>query len=164
MTKVEFHDAFKLILQIIYEKLRSPVKYSQMVDQKFKESKYFDKVNLPEIKNLMGFSETIAHLSFLRTIPAPVFNSEVTIQFMGTIVNLKENSFGELPHKNQNSIKILLECLDFKTILTCLRGLIFDYTLIVFCHETSLLFNIVEGLKQLMFPFTFDLTQYLPAN
>ena len=53
MTKVEFHDAFKLILQIIYENLRSPTKHSQVVDQNFKESKHFDKINLPDVKNLM---------------------------------------------------------------------------------------------------------------
>ena len=97
----------------MYENLKLPAKHSQLIDQNYKESKHFDKLNIPDIGNLMSFSETIAHLSFLRTIPAPVFNSEVTIQFMGTVINLKENSFGDLPHKNQNSIKILLECLDF---------------------------------------------------
>jgi hypothetical protein len=37
-----------------------------------------------------------------------------------------------------------------------MKALIFDKTLIVLCYETSLLFNVVEGIKQLMFPFTFD--------
>lgn len=79
-------------------------------------------------------------------------------------LNLKENHFTEIPHKNIHSVKVLIDCLDFQSIITCLKALIFDKTLIVFCYETSLLFNVIEGLKQLMFPFTFDYQQFLPAN
>jgi hypothetical protein len=144
--------------------MKDPKKHSQASLNNFRASPYFDSRFIPDLNQMMSFSETISHLSFLRTIPAPVFNSEVNIQFMGTLINLKENSFRDLPHKNSRSVEILLECLDFNSILTCIRGLIFDYSMIIFSHETSLLFNIVEGIKQLMFPFTFDLTQYLPAN
>jgi hypothetical protein len=136
-TKVEFHDAFKLILKALFESLKI---------------------------DIMAYAEMIAHLAFLRTIPAPVFNSEINLLFMDTFINIKENSFNELPHKNQNSIKILIEVLDFRTILKCIKGLLFDYTLIVFSQENSLLFQVVEGLKQLMFPFTVDFEQFLPAN
>jgi len=104
----------------------------------------------------MAFAELIANIAFLRTIPAPVFNSEVNITFMGCTIELKENHFNEIPHKNMNSVKVLIDCLDFQSILTCLKALLFDKTLIVFSIETSLLFNVIEGLKQLMFPFTFD--------
>jgi hypothetical protein len=136
-TKVEFHDAFKLILKAIYESFKI---------------------------DTIAFAEVIAHIALLRTIPAPVFNSEVNLLFFDTFINIKENSFNELPHKNQNSIKILIEVLDFRTILKCIRGLLFDYTLIVMSQETSLLFQVIEGLKQLMFPFTVDFEQFLPAN
>lgn len=30
--------------------------------------------------------------------------------------------------------------------------------------EVSLLFDVIEGLKQLIFPFTFDYASFLPAN
>ena len=98
----------------------------------------------------------ICHISFLRTIPGPVFNSEVTIHFMNAIINMKQKSFNEIPHKNIESIKTLIDIVDFKTIIRCIRALIFDKTLIVFGDEISLLFKIVDGLKQLMFPFTAD--------
>ena len=65
------------------------------------------------MKNCMSFAEVIANIAYLRTIPAPVFNSEVTIQFMNITLNLKENRFDEIPHKNTQSIKVLLDCLDF---------------------------------------------------
>ena len=72
-TKVEFHDAFKSILKALYENLKIDV---------------------------MSFAEIVAHISYLRTIPAPVFSSEINLLFFDTLINLKENSFNELPHKN----------------------------------------------------------------
>lgn len=76
----------------------------------------------------------------LRTIPAPVFNSEINLHFYDVLINLKENSFNELPHKNQDAIKTLMEVLDFKTILTCLKALLFDRSLIVMSSNIYLLF------------------------
>ena len=112
----------------------------------------------------MAFADLIAHVAFLRTIPAPVFNSEVNILFMNQTFNFKENRFNMLPHKNQECIDKLIDCLDFQTILKCVKALLFDKSLIVFSQEISLLFNVVEGLKQLIFPFTVDNQQFVPAN
>lgn len=95
----------------------------------------------------MAYADLITHIAFLRTIPAPVFNSEVNILFMNQTFNFKENMFNQLPHKNQECIDKLIDCLDFHTILLCIRALLFDRTLIVFSQEISLLFNVVEGLK-----------------
>ena len=106
----------------------------------------------------MAFAELITNIAYLRTIPAPVFNSELIIDFMGANLELKENHFNELPHKNKDPMRVLIECMDFQSILTCVKALLFEKTLIVFSIETSLLFNVVEGLKQLIFPFTFDQT------
>ena len=47
--------------------------------------------DLPDIDNLMAFAEMISHIAYLRTIPAPVFNSQITIKFMDCLINLKEN-------------------------------------------------------------------------
>jgi hypothetical protein len=105
---------------------------------------------------MMAYSELIQHIALLRTIPAPVFNSEINLHFNDILINLKENSFNELPHKNQYAIRTLMEVLDFKTILTMLKAMLFDKTLIVMSSEISLLFQVVEGIKQLLFPFTFD--------
>lgn len=60
------------------------------------------------------FADFIAYISFLRTIPAPVFNSEVSICGLnGSIVNLSEDKFNVPPNKNTESIKVLIECLGF---------------------------------------------------
>ena len=121
---------------------------------------------MPDFKHAMAFSELISNLAFLRTIPAPVFNSEINLSFMGSLINIRENSFNELPHKNQNSIKILYDLFDFNSILKCVKGLIFDYSIIIFGNENSqsLLFQVIEGIKQLAFPFTFDFAQFIPGN
>ena len=106
----------------------------------------------------MAFAEIVNSIAFLRTIPATAFNSEVNINFMDFKVNLKEDHFFSIPNKSVSPILTLVDCLDLKSILTCIKALLFDRTLIIFSMETSLLFNVVQGLKQLMFPFTFDYT------
>ena len=156
-SKCEFHDAFKIILQRIYESLQSPKQYPSSIAAAFRQqTARKDAHIIPGISRCMAFAEVITHMAFLRTIPAPVFNSQVNISFMDRLLCIKENSFNEIPHKSVDAIKILVDCLDFSSILTCLKALLFDKTLIIFSMETSLLFNVVEGLKQLMFPFTVD--------
>lgn len=120
--------------------------------------------SIPELNRCMVFAELVTHLAFLRTIPAPVFNSEVSLVFCGKAMSFKEESLSCVPMKNHQCVRILTECLDFQTILTCVKALLFDMNLIVFSEDVSLLFNVVEALKQLMFPFTYDSKQFLPAN
>ena len=147
-SKCEFHDAFKIILQRIYESLQSPKQYPRSIAAAFRQQiANKDAHIIPGISRCMSFAEVITHMAFLRTIPAPVFNSQVNISFMDRLLCIKENSFNEIPHKSMDAIKILVECLDFSSILTCLKALLFDKTLIMFSMETSLLFNVVEGLK-----------------
>jgi hypothetical protein len=77
---------------------------------------------IPNLNYNMAFAELVTHLAFLRTVPAPVFNSEINLNLSLSglggeeavdIINLTENQFNVLPHKNQEAIKILIECLDF---------------------------------------------------
>jgi hypothetical protein len=75
---------------------------------------------------------------------------------MNQVLRFKENKFNELPHKNLDCIKVMIECLDFNTIIKCIKALIFDRNLIIFSDKLNLLFSIVEGFKQLIFPFTVD--------
>jgi len=177
-SKVEFHDSFKFILQKIYESIRDIKTATESqneawdkniitLNKKLRKNKIIKrdlKDIIPGYSDCLVFSEILMNMAFLRTIPAPVFNSEVHINFMGFPIELKENHFHEIPHKNTHSIKVLMDCLDFHSILTCIKALIFEKTLIVASLETSLLFNVIEGFKQLMFPFTFDYQQFLPAN
>lgn len=92
-SKVEFHDAFLLILTAIYESLRDTKKQPNHIVKNIKPKSEADANNIPEIHDLMAYAELVAHIAFLRTIPAPVFNSEVNILFMDTKINLKENHF-----------------------------------------------------------------------
>lgn len=147
----------------MYESIQRPKKYSKSITATFEKGAK-NNSQIPDIRKCMAFAEIVSHMAFLRTIPAPVFNSQVNLSFMDTLLCIKENAFHELPHKSIDAIKILVDCLDFSSILTCLKALLFDKTLIIFSMETSLLFNVVEGLKQLMFPFTVDFQQFLPAN
>jgi len=41
-----------------------------------------------KVDKFMSFAEMIASVSFLRSIPAPVFNSETTIMFNNIYINL----------------------------------------------------------------------------
>ena len=139
-----------MILKSLYESISNAKEYPN--DLQFKGSAKC----VPNLNQMMAFTEMLQHIAMLRTIPAPVFNSEINLHFNDLLINLKENSFNELPHKNQYAIKILMEILDFKTILTCIKAVLFEKTLIVMSSEISLLFQLVEGIKQLCFPFTFD--------
>ena len=117
-SKTEFHDAFKLLLQKIYESLTCPRDFTKSIVLDYERRRETSNRELfkhlpSDAKKFMSFAELIANIAFLRTIPAPVFNSEATIMFQDVLINLKENSFNKLPHKNLESIKILIECLDF---------------------------------------------------
>lgn len=146
-SKVEFHDALKFILIKIYESLKNPIQLGEEIINGWNFKSDEEQKCIPDASMCMTFAEIIANIAFLRTIPAPVFNSSVNIEFMEMKINLKENHFSEIPHKSSHAIKVLIECIDFQSILTCLKALIFDKTLIVFSIETSLLFNVIEGLK-----------------
>ena len=59
-TETEFHDDFRQMLISLFELIRTP---NKVVNDKHYENKLF------------SFAKLIAHISFLRTIPAPSFNS-----------------------------------------------------------------------------------------
>jgi hypothetical protein len=66
-TETEFHDDFREMLISLFELIRTP-------DKVVTDGPYENK--------LISFGELIAHLSFLKTIPAPTFNSIYNIQFL----------------------------------------------------------------------------------
>ena len=114
----------------------------------FTESEIYGKNSkIPELARCIIFSEFVTQLAFLRTVPAPVFNSEVSVLIHNKLFRFKEESLSSLPKKNVNCIKTLCEILDFNTILTCIKALLFDMNLIVFSENISLLFDVVEALK-----------------
>jgi hypothetical protein len=61
-TETEFHDVFKEILLALFEMIRVP------------ETLLTGNI-AAHANKLISFAELITHLAFLRTIPAPPFNS-----------------------------------------------------------------------------------------
>ena len=59
-TETEYHDVFRQILLSLFDLIRVP--------ENLMTNRIFD-------NRKMSFAELIAHLAFLKTIPAPVFNS-----------------------------------------------------------------------------------------
>jgi len=100
----------------------------------------FDLIRIPEnvrgfgsVENRkLAFAELIAHLAFLKTIPAPTFNTVYHIHMLNSLFTVKENSFDQLPHKSQCPIKVLFDVLDVRSIFYCWKALLFDKTVIIF--------------------------------
>lgn len=67
-TETEFHDTFRLILLSLFEMIRVP---ESVVSNRMSDNK------------TIAFAELIAHVAFMRTIPAPPFNSVYNIYMFG---------------------------------------------------------------------------------
>jgi hypothetical protein len=52
---------------------------------------YFEKSVIDN--RILAFAELIAHLAFLKTIPAPIFNSVYHIHCLNHVFTIKESSF-----------------------------------------------------------------------
>ena len=83
-TETEYHDSFRHIMLSLFDLIRIPENL----------------VNKIHDNRTMAFAELIAHLAFLRTIPAPPFNS----------------------------IYNLFDVLDVRSIFYCWKALLFDKT------------------------------------
>lgn len=90
-------------------------------------------------KNFIAFADLVANIAFLKTIPAPPFNSIYNIQMLPVIKDnmvvpntlhtftLKEDGFGEsLPNRSMTAIKVLFDVLDVRSIIYCWKALLFD--------------------------------------
>lgn len=75
---------------------------------------------------------------------------------MNEWIYLKESAFNEIPNKNESCIKTLFGELDSNTIVQCVKALILNYELIIVGKQNKIMFEVIEGLKQLMFPFVVE--------
>jgi hypothetical protein len=66
-TDTEFHDVFRRLLLSLFEKIRVP---ETLILNRFVENRQF------------AFAELISHLAFLRTVPAPTFNTTINIHIL----------------------------------------------------------------------------------
>jgi hypothetical protein len=83
---------------------------------------------------------------------------------LGKTLVINEGQFHELPNKNFKAIKVLFEVLDVQTILTCWKALLLDHSLAVISCQPSVQFYVIDGLKQLLFPFTWRQQYIQPAG
>ena len=76
-TETEYHDVFRKILLALFDEIRVP---ENVVNNRIFENRR------------LAFAELVAHLAFLRTIPAPPFNSIYKIHFLNQVFTIKENT------------------------------------------------------------------------
>ena len=79
----------------------------------------------------LAFAELVAHIAFLRTIPAPPFNANYNIFMFNKVFSISEGTLDQLPNKNTYAIKILFDVLDVKSIFYCWKALLFDKSVIL---------------------------------
>ena len=111
-TETEYHDTFRQIMLALFDLIRIPENL----------------VNKIHDNRTMAFAELVAHLAFLRTIPAPPFNSIYNIYCFNQVITIKEQGFDQIPNKNSYPIKILFDVLDVRSIFYCWKALLFDKT------------------------------------
>lgn len=141
-TKVEALSEFKQILSKLYRILTDSENVLADMLRKLKEFGVPDK----QSRNLV-FAEFFQTIAFLRTIPAPVHNSTISIDMHGLKCDFIEKRINQLPEKNLDCIRTLIDYVDFKSILTCLKALLFDRSLVVLATKHSILYEVVEALK-----------------
>lgn len=77
-TETEYHDTFRQILLGLFDLIRIP-----------ENVRGFGSLQ----NRTLAFAELIAHLAFLKTIPAPTFNTVYNIHMLNNQFTIKENSF-----------------------------------------------------------------------
>jgi hypothetical protein len=110
-TETEFHDIFRQILLALFDMIRIP--------ENLINNKIFD-------NRTLAFAELIAHLAFFKSIPAPPFNSTYNIHCLNQVFTFREQSYDQIPNRNQYAIRILFDVLDVKSIFYCFKALLFD--------------------------------------
>lgn len=147
-TELENHDIFRDILLELFESIRTPKRYTNKCLQDKK----------------LAFSDVLLHVAYLRTLPAPSYNSKMLVEFRSKTLILQEKSLNRIPHRNTIAIETLFEILDVRSILYMWKAMLFDYTLVLISSQMSLQFYVAEALKQLIFPLVWSHSYIQPAN
>ena len=77
-SATEHHDIFKQLLLQLFNLIREP---EPVKVQGYKENK------------ILAFAEMVAHIAFLKTLPAPPFNTVYNINFLNKNFVIKESPF-----------------------------------------------------------------------
>lgn len=83
-TDTEYHDFFRQVLLALFDMIRVPpethVFKCNAGTCELQTDKYIESRNI-------AFADLVAHIAFLKTIPAPPFNSVYKIQMLPVILN-----------------------------------------------------------------------------
>ena len=77
-SSTEHHDIFKHLLMALFQLIRKP---EMIIASGYKENK------------IIAYAELVAHVAFLKTVPAPPFNTVYNINFLGQTFVIKETPF-----------------------------------------------------------------------
>jgi hypothetical protein len=143
-SETEYHDVFKQILLALFDLIRVP------------PEAYGSGIRVIENRNI-AFADLIAHIAFLKTIPAPPFNTIYNIHMLPIIqqpgmppppptaqsgglhlFTIREGGFDDIPNRSLLPIKILFDVLDVRSIIYCWKALLFDKSLILVSSQLSL--------------------------
>jgi hypothetical protein len=133
-TEIENHDIFRDLLSELFESVRNP-------------ERVIDKSKNSICNRRLAFSDMLAHLAYLKTVPCPSFNTKLNITFYNKVLTINEKEFEKIPCKNSIAIETLFEILDVRSILYMWKAMLFDYSLILISTQTSLQFYVAEALK-----------------
>ena len=113
---------------------------------------------------LGAYAELISAVAFLYTVPAPPFNTELTVK-MGeeAIFQYTEGRADVMPERNIRPIRTLFEYLDASSVLLCWKALLLDRKLILLSSQNALLFYVAEALRELLFPLRWPHSYVLPV-
>ena len=79
----------------------------------------------------MAFADFLTYVAYLKTLPCPVINCRILIEFHQKTLILDEGPLFTIPHRNSIAIETLFEILDVRTILYMWKAIIFDHSLIL---------------------------------
>lgn len=140
-SEIENHDIFRETLLALFESIRDPSPIAG---------------SSPDQSRKLAFADFLSHVALLRTVPCPSFHTRYQIEFLSKTLILNEKEFFRIPDRSQIAIKCLFDILDVRTILYMWKAMIFDCSLILISQCNNLQFYVAEGLKQLIFPLTWQ--------
>lgn len=89
-TDVEYHDIFREIMLQLFESIRKPAEG---------KGKNGIKMSL-EARRKIAWTDFLAHIAWLKTIPCPTFNTRFNIEFFNKTLVIDEGPFYKIPDSN----------------------------------------------------------------
>ena len=92
VTEVEYHDIFRELSLDLFEGLRVPPQG---------KNKNWEEIKMPlDERRQYAFSDFLAKIAFLKTVPCPTFNTKFNIEFQDKTLIIEEGRFNAIPDNN----------------------------------------------------------------